>query len=267
MTSIGDHSRCQFAVVRLQCGGATTEASRRNGSTNSSASGEIIGLPWVTAWAFLRICTNARIWSNPLPANKRSPFWAQWWDQPDVIALQPGPRHREILERLITEHNATGPLVTDAVLAALAIENGATLASTDQDFSRFRSLRWINPLEGGRPSPQPSKIKLQSQLNLARRPLKQGRISRAGDTSRLGRPDLSIRVVELRSIEHVKCFRSKLQAPGFGCSKAEALEQGEVEFGRARTRQDVPSRSCRRRSCPARGRTRSRYRTSDRSSD
>ena len=46
----------------------------------------------------------------------------------------------------MSEHQATGPLVTDAVLAALAIENGALLASTDQDFSRFTGLRWINPL-------------------------------------------------------------------------------------------------------------------------
>jgi toxin-antitoxin system PIN domain toxin len=111
-------------------------------------SGEIIGLPWVTAWAFVRICTNTRIWSNPLAAKQAFAILDQWWDQPDVIALQPGPRHREILERLVTEHNATGPLLTDAVLAALAIENGATLASTDQDFSRFQSLRWTNPLGG-----------------------------------------------------------------------------------------------------------------------
>jgi hypothetical protein len=109
-------------------------------------SGEMVGLPWVTAWAFMRVCTNARIWTNPLPAKQAFAILAQWWEQPDVIALQPGPRHREILERLITEHNATGPLVTDAVLAALAIENGATLASTDQGFSRFQSLRRTNPL-------------------------------------------------------------------------------------------------------------------------
>jgi predicted nucleic acid-binding protein len=56
-------------------------------------------------------------------------------------------RAAEILEKLIIDHGATGPLVTDAVLAALAIENGALLASTDQDFRRFPTLRWMNPLE------------------------------------------------------------------------------------------------------------------------
>ncbi|MDQ2712389.1 MAG: PIN domain-containing protein [Acidobacteriota bacterium] len=63
-----------------------------------------------------------------------------------MVLLQPGPRHRELLESLILKHQAAGPLVTDAVLAALAIENGARLASTDQDFSRFGGLRWVNPL-------------------------------------------------------------------------------------------------------------------------
>jgi toxin-antitoxin system PIN domain toxin len=113
-----------------------------------AGTGEIIGLPWVTAWAFVRISTNPRIWSNPLPVKDAFAILGQWWDQPDVIPLQPGARHREILERLITEGHATGPLVTDAVLAVLAVENGATLASTDQNFARFRGLRWTNPLEG-----------------------------------------------------------------------------------------------------------------------
>ena len=54
----------------------------------------------------------------------------------------------ETLEALVTRSKATGPLLTDAVLAAMAMENGATLASTDRDFSRFENLRWVNPLAG-----------------------------------------------------------------------------------------------------------------------
>jgi predicted nucleic acid-binding protein len=60
--------------------------------------------------------------------------------------VQPGPRHAERLEGLLPMHRATGSLVTDAVIAALAIENGAVLASTDRDFKRFSDLRWVNPL-------------------------------------------------------------------------------------------------------------------------
>lgn len=109
-------------------------------------SGEIIALPWVTAWAFIRIATNSRIWSNPLSAKQAFAIIEEWIAQPGVVVLQPGPRHPEILKRLILEHGVTGPLVTDAVLAALALETGAFLASTDQDFRRFPDLRWTNPL-------------------------------------------------------------------------------------------------------------------------
>ena len=70
----------------------------------------------------------------------------EWIAQPGVVILQPGPGHTDILKRLIIEHSVTGPLVADAVLAALALENGAFLASTDQNFRRFPGLRWTNPL-------------------------------------------------------------------------------------------------------------------------
>lgn len=110
------------------------------------ASGESIGLPWVTIWAFLRISTNARIWDNPFSAKQAFGIMDEWVAQFAVILLQPGPRHLQILKALVANHRATGPMMTDAVLAALAIENGALLASTDQDFSRFNGLRWVNPL-------------------------------------------------------------------------------------------------------------------------
>jgi toxin-antitoxin system PIN domain toxin len=109
-------------------------------------SGEIIALPWLTIWAFIRIATNSRIWSTPLSVKRVFAITEEWTRQPGVVVLQPGPRHQEILKRLIIEHGVTGALVTDAILAALAIENGALLASTDQDFRRFPELRWTNPL-------------------------------------------------------------------------------------------------------------------------
>lgn len=107
---------------------------------------DLVGLPWTTVWAFLRISTNARAWPKPLSVDDAFTAVDQLLDRPNVAILHPGPRHRELLERLVREGNASGPLVSDAVLAALAIENGAALASTDRDFSRFRGLRWINPL-------------------------------------------------------------------------------------------------------------------------
>ncbi|MGA2717170.1 MAG: TA system VapC family ribonuclease toxin [Bryobacteraceae bacterium] len=106
----------------------------------------MIALPWVTLWAFIRISTNSRVWANPRPVREAFAIVGEWLAQPGVVPLHPGPLHAEILEKLVSEYGATGPLVTDAVLAALAIEHGALLASTDQDFRRFPDLRWLNPL-------------------------------------------------------------------------------------------------------------------------
>jgi toxin-antitoxin system PIN domain toxin len=109
--------------------------------------GEPIGLPWVTSWAFIRISTNSRIWANPLPAPDAFSIIGEWLAQPGVVTPGPGAQHAVILEKLVQDHGATGPMVTDALLAALAIEYGAVLASTDQDFRRFTNLRWVNPLQ------------------------------------------------------------------------------------------------------------------------
>ena len=109
-------------------------------------SGETIGLPWVSIWAFIRVSTNARIYSSAVPPRDVFSVVEEWLNQPGVAILNPGPLHTQILKKLVRDFAATGPLVTDAVLAALAIEYGASLASADQDFRRFSELRWIDPL-------------------------------------------------------------------------------------------------------------------------
>lgn len=113
---------------------------------NLIVSPEVIGLPWLTIWGFVRISTNQRIRPHPKAAADAFQRVREWLAQPGVILVQPGARHLELLERLVIEGQAAGPLLTDAALAALALENGASLASTDRDFSRFPGLRWINPL-------------------------------------------------------------------------------------------------------------------------
>ncbi len=110
-------------------------------------SSETIGLAWATLWGFLRITTNRRRGPHPTLSELAFRRIQAWLQQPDVLVVHPGPRHLEILESLIIRYEACGPLVSDAVLAALAIEHGATLASTDRDFSRFSNLRWVNPLD------------------------------------------------------------------------------------------------------------------------
>ncbi len=106
-----------------------------------------IGLPWQTIAAFLRISTDRRIRSAVWKPEEALQAIKNWLAQPGVMIVHPGPRHLDLLERMIMQGQAIGPLVSDAVLAALAIENGATLASTDRDFSRFPGLKWLNPLD------------------------------------------------------------------------------------------------------------------------
>ena len=72
---------------------------------------------------------------------------SDWLTRPTVDVLAPGERHWTILSDLLARSRAAGNLVTDAHLAALAIEHGATLCSTDRDFHRFEGLRWTNPVE------------------------------------------------------------------------------------------------------------------------
>ena len=107
---------------------------------------DVVGLPWPTVWAFLRLSTNPRVWPNPLPAAEAFRIINELLALPSVVLVQPGPRHMEIFELVTSKFRAAGPLMSDAVLAALAMENGAALASTDRDFSRFEDMRWINPL-------------------------------------------------------------------------------------------------------------------------
>lgn len=123
------------------------DVSRRWLEEVLSGSG-LVRFPWITAWAFLRISTNGRVFAHPLSAAEAHEAVASWLEQPNAGILEPGERHLEILEGLLREGQATGPLVMDAVLAALAIEHGATLCSTDRDFARFPGLDWQNPIAG-----------------------------------------------------------------------------------------------------------------------
>ena len=108
---------------------------------------DVIGIPWHTIAGFLRISTDLRIRRAVWKPEDALDAVKKWLAQPGVVIVHPGPQHLSLLESMIMKGQAIGPLVSDAVLAALAIENGATLASTDRDFSRFPGLKWINPLD------------------------------------------------------------------------------------------------------------------------
>ena len=105
----------------------------------------LCGLPWPSLVAFLRIVTNRRLFSRPLGTAEAWRRVTEWLALPNVWIPTPTERHGSILGRLIG--SCSGNLVPDAHLAALAIEHGLTLFSSDGDFARFADLRWANPLQ------------------------------------------------------------------------------------------------------------------------
>jgi toxin-antitoxin system PIN domain toxin len=108
---------------------------------------EPVGLAWMTLLAFLRIGTSPRPLENPLSVREAAAIVGDWLERPMVTLLNPGERHWEILCDLMAKGQAKGSLIMDAHLAALAIEHGATLATTDRDFARFPGLKFFNPLD------------------------------------------------------------------------------------------------------------------------
>jgi uncharacterized protein len=107
-----------------------------------------VGLPWQSLAAFLRIATHPRAFQRPLAPATAWELVTDWLAAPVAWIPQPGPEYTRILGELITTYEIRGNLVTDAQLAALALEHGVPVCSNDTDFARFRELRWIDPLEG-----------------------------------------------------------------------------------------------------------------------
>jgi toxin-antitoxin system PIN domain toxin len=107
---------------------------------------EPLGLPWASVLAFLRISTNSRAYPAAYSIEEAVSFVTGWLHLSAVALVSPGDRHWAILSSLLPLAQARGPLVSDAHLAALAIEHGALLCSTDRDFTRFPGLRTFNPL-------------------------------------------------------------------------------------------------------------------------
>ena len=107
---------------------------------------EPVGLAWIVVLAFLRITSNDRILPNPLTTDRALAIIDGLFDLPTVRMISPTGRHWEILKELIEPLGSAGNLTSDAHLAALSIEHSARLYSTDNDFGRFRGVRWINPI-------------------------------------------------------------------------------------------------------------------------
>jgi toxin-antitoxin system PIN domain toxin len=103
-------------------------------------------LCWHVLIAFIRIGTNARLHQRPLTLKEGCERIQSWFAQPCVRLIQPTESHWEIFQNMLKEGKATGNLVSDAHLAALAVEHNCVLQSTDTDFARFPSLKLANPI-------------------------------------------------------------------------------------------------------------------------
>lgn len=105
-----------------------------------------VGFPWQSLVAFLRISTHPRASEDPLDPETAARFIEEWLE-PDVAWIpQPGPGHTAILTDMLRSYHLRGNLISDAHLAALAVEHGLTMCSADTAFARFTELRWSNPL-------------------------------------------------------------------------------------------------------------------------
>jgi len=109
---------------------------------------ETYGITDIVLSGFLRIVTHPGIFNPPSGIGSAIEFAIQVRNHPNCVQIYPGPRHWPIFTRLCQQVNASGNLVPDAYLAALAIESGSVWVTTDRDYSRFPGLKWRHPLEG-----------------------------------------------------------------------------------------------------------------------
>ena len=104
-----------------------------------------VGLPWQSLTAFVRVTTNPRIYSAPLSPDAAWRQVEEWLAAPRAWIAQPTEGYAAVLGALLRRHEVRGPLVSDAQLAALAIDHGVAVVSTDGDFGRFDEVRWVHP--------------------------------------------------------------------------------------------------------------------------
>lgn len=107
---------------------------------------ETFAFAWSVILAFLRLSTSPRVFESPMTPAEAFDLTESWLAHPNTTVVHPTERHTALLRQLLVPIGTAGNLVSDAHLAALSIEHGAELCSSDADFSRFPGIRWRNPL-------------------------------------------------------------------------------------------------------------------------
>lgn len=105
--------------------------------TGALSGGEVVGLPWASLLAFIRLSTSRRVFASPLSPAEAMTVVESWLAQPAAVAVEPTTRHAFVLRGLLEQAGTAGNLTADAHIAALAIEHGATVVTYDRDFERF----------------------------------------------------------------------------------------------------------------------------------
>jgi toxin-antitoxin system PIN domain toxin len=113
---------------------------------NALSGSTTVAFSWIVPLAFLRITTRPGLFTKPLLIATALALMDAWLHQPSATIIHPGTRHHKILRELQLPLGAGGNLTCDAHLAALAMEHGAEIYSTDADFARFARVKWRNPL-------------------------------------------------------------------------------------------------------------------------
>ncbi len=106
---------------------------------------EAVGFAWVVLLAFVRLSTKAGLFPRPLSVDAATRIVRLWVGEGPGIVVEPTARHLDVLASLLRESGTGGNLVSDAHLAALAVEHDATIVSYDRDFQRFAGVRWSEP--------------------------------------------------------------------------------------------------------------------------
>lgn len=114
--------------------------------TRLATSPEPFALSVLALVGLVRIVTNPRVFRRPSTLEEVLAFAAELTRRPTARLIGPGPRHWVLVTELCRAARATAKLVADAQHAAVAIEHGCTLVSTDSDFKLFPHLRWRHPL-------------------------------------------------------------------------------------------------------------------------
>lgn len=107
---------------------------------------EPLGIADIVLSGFVRVATHPRVFDPPASTMDALVFARTVRDAPNAVRVAPGLRHWELFEKLCVDGAARGNLVADAYLAALAVESGCELITTDRDFARFPGVRWRHPL-------------------------------------------------------------------------------------------------------------------------